>query len=62
MKVPLWAEIRRLHEVERLSQAAIAATTALFPSHGPQGVGDGVAARVGARLARRHSGPLPAAD
>ena len=24
MKVPLWAEIRRLHEVERLSQAAIA--------------------------------------
>jgi len=24
MKVSLWAEIRRLHEVERLSQAAIA--------------------------------------
>ena len=41
MKVSLWAEIRRLHEIERLSKRAIAQTVGLLPQDGQQGVGDG---------------------
>ena len=49
MKVSLWAEIRRLHEVERLSQAAIARR--LHCSHRTvrKALAHGVAARVEAR-------------
>ena len=62
MKVSLWAEIRRLHEVECLSQAEIARRLHCSHRTGPQGVVDGIAAGAETRAAGRHPRPLPATD
>jgi len=62
MKVSLWAEIRRLHEVERLSQARDCSAFALFAPYRPQGALDGLASHADARAVRKRPRPLSGAD
>ena len=47
MKVSLWAEIRRLHEIEGLSGAGDCPAPALLHQDRRQGLGDAVAAHAG---------------
>lgn len=60
MKVSLWAEIRRLHEVEGLVEAGHRRQAALLPLDREQGTGYGASSESPIGHAGKCPGPLQA--